>query len=73
MFCPVIEASKVLLYPWLEQKCPAESYCQLQLHLYFVMKITKGKPWQNSGELCGMKSTRMPLPGSWIFATYLLK
>jgi hypothetical protein len=34
------------------------------------MKITKGKPWQNSGELCGMKSTRMPLPGSRIFATY---
>ncbi len=45
--------------------------CSCLCSLHFVMLITNAQPCQNSVQnLCGMQSSQMPLPGSWISAPY---
>ncbi len=61
----------------LSQKCSAASYCQLQLHLFFTF-CDVNHQCPAVSELCVKplwygEQLKMPLPGSWTYATYLFK
>ncbi len=60
--------------PRVGQKCSAASYCKLQELSLFLIFCDVNHQCQAVSELCvlcGMESRPMPLPASWIYASYL--
>ncbi len=79
MFCTVMEAYKDLLITmprvWARMlSCKLLSTAAAFVPLHFVALITDAKTCQTFVKnLCGLESSQMPKPGSWIFAVCLFK